>query len=76
MAPTKVQQVTAGETGAGQRLDNFLAKLLKDVPKTHIFRLIRKGEVRVNGKRAKPDQRSEHPEDPTDREPAAYVEQE
>jgi 23S rRNA pseudouridine955/2504/2580 synthase len=49
--------VTAGERGAGQRLDNFLARILKDVPKTHIFRVIRKGEVRVNGKRAKPDTR-------------------
>jgi 23S rRNA pseudouridine955/2504/2580 synthase len=56
-APAKVQQVEAGERGAGQRLDNFLARLLKDVPKTHIFRVIRKGEVRVNGKRAKPEQR-------------------
>jgi 23S rRNA pseudouridine955/2504/2580 synthase len=55
--PLKVQQVEAGERGAGQRLDNFLARLLKDVPKTHIFRLIRKGEVRVNGKRAKPEAR-------------------
>jgi 23S rRNA pseudouridine955/2504/2580 synthase len=56
-ATAKVQQLEAGERGAGQRLDNFLARILKDVPKTHIFRLIRKGEVRVNGKRAKPDQR-------------------
>jgi 23S rRNA pseudouridine955/2504/2580 synthase len=56
-AAVKVQQVEAGERGAGQRLDNFLARFLKDVPKTHIFRVIRKGEVRVNGKRAKPEQR-------------------
>ena len=56
-APAKVQQIEAGERGAGQRLDNFLGRILKDVPKTHIFRVIRKGEVRVNGKRAKPDQR-------------------
>jgi 23S rRNA pseudouridine955/2504/2580 synthase len=56
-APARVQQVEVGERGAGQRLDNFLARILKDVPKTHIFRVIRKGEVRVNGKRAKPDQR-------------------
>ena len=55
--PAKVQQVTVGERGDGQRLDNFLGRILKDVPKTHIFRVIRKGEVRVNGKRAKPDQR-------------------
>lgn len=37
---------------AGQRLDNFLIGFLKGVPKTHIYRLIRKGEVRVNKKRA------------------------
>jgi 23S rRNA pseudouridine955/2504/2580 synthase len=53
----KVQQLEVGERGGGQRLDNFLGRILKDVPKTHIFRVIRKGEVRVNGKRAKPDQR-------------------
>ena len=56
-APAKVQQLEVGERGEGQRLDNFLGRILKDVPKTHIFRVIRKGEVRVNGKRAKPDQR-------------------
>jgi 23S rRNA pseudouridine955/2504/2580 synthase len=56
-APAKVQQVEVGERGDGQRLDNFLGRILKDVPRTHIFRVIRKGEVRVNGKRAKPDQR-------------------
>src|SRR5688572_7226513 len=55
--PAKVQQVEVGERGEGQRLDNFLGRILKDVPRTHIFRVIRKGEVRVNGKRAKPDQR-------------------
>jgi len=56
-APAKVQQVEVGERGAGQRLDNFLARILKDVPKSHIFRVIRKGEVRINGKRAKPEAR-------------------
>jgi 23S rRNA pseudouridine955/2504/2580 synthase len=55
--PHKVRQVEAGEAGAGQRLDNFLARELREVPKSHIFRVIRKGEVRVNGKRAKPEQR-------------------
>ena len=53
----KVRQVEVDERGVGQRLDNFLARILADVPKTHIFRVIRKGEVRVNGKRAKPDTR-------------------
>jgi len=55
--PAKVQQVDVGERGDGQRLDNFLARFLSDVPRSHIFRVIRKGEVRVNGKRAKPELR-------------------
>jgi len=38
-----------------QRLDNFLIKILKNVPKTRIYRIIRKGEVRVNKKRCRPD---------------------
>jgi 23S rRNA pseudouridine955/2504/2580 synthase len=42
---------------AGQRLDNFLIRLLKGVPKSRIYRLLRKGEVRVNKGRAKPDMR-------------------
>jgi 23S rRNA pseudouridine955/2504/2580 synthase len=41
----------------GQRLDNFLIARLKGVPKSRIYRLIRKGEVRVNKKRCKPDDR-------------------
>jgi 23S rRNA pseudouridine955/2504/2580 synthase len=41
----------------GQRLDNFLFGLLKGVPKTHVYRLLRTGQVRVNGKRAKADTR-------------------
>ena len=42
---------------AGQRLDNFLIRLLKGVPKSRIYRLLRKGEVRVNKGRVKPDTR-------------------
>lgn len=41
----------------GQRLDNYLLRLLKGVPKSHIYRIIRGGEVRVNSKRAKVSQR-------------------
>ncbi|MGH8496036.1 MAG: RluA family pseudouridine synthase [Gammaproteobacteria bacterium] len=41
----------------GQRLDNFLLRVLKGVPKSRVYRLLRKGEVRVNGGRAKPDRR-------------------
>ncbi|WP_416885257.1 RluA family pseudouridine synthase [Marinospirillum sp.] len=42
---------------AGQRLDNFLLARLKGVPKTLVYRIIRKGEVRVNKKRAKAETR-------------------
>lgn len=41
----------------GQRLDNYLLSRLKGVPKTHVYKLIRKGEVRVNKKRAQADDR-------------------
>ncbi len=41
----------------GQRLDNFLIKHLKGVPKSHLYRLIRGGEIRINKKRCKPDTR-------------------
>lgn len=46
---------TIDEFSAGQRLDNYLLKHLKGVPKSHIYRVIRKGEVRVNKGRKKPD---------------------
>jgi 23S rRNA pseudouridine955/2504/2580 synthase len=52
-----VTHVEVTEDDAGTRLDNFLVRQFKDVPRTHVFRLLRKGEVRVNKKRAKPDQR-------------------
>jgi 23S rRNA pseudouridine955/2504/2580 synthase len=52
-----VQTLEVGAERDGQRLDNCLATLLKGVPKGHIYRLLRTGQVRVNGKRAKPDTR-------------------
>ncbi len=55
--PGGVRYVEAGDGDAGQRLDNFLVRVLKGVPRTHVYRLLRKGEVRVNSKRARPDQR-------------------
>ena len=55
----KVRLLTAGEDDAGQRLDNFLFRTLKGVPKSHVYRLLRTGQVRVNKKRAKPDYRLE-----------------
>jgi 23S rRNA pseudouridine955/2504/2580 synthase len=55
----KVRRLTAGEEDAGQRLDNFLFRTLKGVPKSHVYRLLRTGQVRVNKKRVKPDYRLE-----------------
>ena len=52
-----VQRVNVDEGSAGQRLDNFLLRLLKGVPKTHVYRVIRSGEVRVNSGRAGADTR-------------------
>lgn len=46
--------VTAGAADHGQRIDNFLLKHLKGVPRTRIYRALRKGEVRVNGSRTRP----------------------
>jgi 23S rRNA pseudouridine955/2504/2580 synthase len=52
-----VRRVNVDEGSAGQRLDNFLLRLLKGVPKTHVYRVIRSGEVRVNAGRASADTR-------------------
>ena len=54
-----VLRITVDEGGQGQRLDNFLIRLLKGVPKTHVYRVIRSGEVRVNKGRAAADTRLE-----------------
>ncbi|MDF2177648.1 23S rRNA pseudouridine(955/2504/2580) synthase RluC [Aliiglaciecola sp. CAU 1673] len=53
--PTKVQLVQVDPELEGQRIDNFLRTFLKGVPKSLIYRVLRKGEVRVNKKRVKPD---------------------
>ncbi len=61
-APTpapSVKTLTVDEDSAGQRLDNFLMRHLKGVPKTHVYRIIRSGEVRVNKGRASAEQRVE-----------------
>ncbi|MDB1124414.1 23S rRNA pseudouridine(955/2504/2580) synthase RluC [Vibrio algarum] len=50
---TKVQYVDIDTDMAGQRIDNFMRNQLKNVPKSLIYRIIRKGEVRVNKKRIK-----------------------
>ena len=56
-APHGVRQVVVGPERDGQRIDNALVTMLKGVPKSMIYRLLRTGQVRVNGKRAKPDTR-------------------
>ena len=56
-APTKVQLLEITEHHDGQRLDNFLLTRLKGVPRSLIYRIVRKGEVRVNKGRIKPDYR-------------------
>ncbi|OZB45191.1 MAG: RNA pseudouridine synthase [Polynucleobacter sp. 39-45-136] len=48
---------TIGPEEAGQRLDNYLLRWAKGVPKSHVYRIIRSGEVRVNKKRAEPTTR-------------------
>ena len=56
-AAPAIRHVRIEEDSAGQRLDNFLVKLLKGVPKTHVYRVIRSGEVRVNKGRVGADTR-------------------
>ncbi len=55
--PPAAQHIRVDEESAGQRLDNFLMRVLKGVPKTHVYRVIRSGEVRVNKGRAAADTR-------------------
>ncbi len=51
---TPVQKVTVDAQSDGQRIDNFLIKQLKSLNRNQVYQLLRKGEVRVNGARAKP----------------------
>jgi 23S rRNA pseudouridine955/2504/2580 synthase len=52
---SSVQLITIADAQAGQRLDNFLLKTLKNLPRSRLYRIVRKGEVRVNKKRIKPE---------------------
>lgn len=52
-----VRFLTVDERGDGQRLDNYILRECPGVPKTRLYRAMRKGEIRVNKGRAKPDQR-------------------
>ncbi|MBA3593521.1 MAG: RluA family pseudouridine synthase [Polaromonas sp.] len=58
-AAVQASFVTVDEDSAGQRLDNFLIRQLKGVPKTHVYRIIRSGEVRINKGRVQADTRIE-----------------
>ena len=51
---SEVKKIIIDENVAGQRLDNFLLNQLKGVPKSKIYSIIRKGEIRINSKRKKP----------------------
>lgn len=57
LGKNSVTRHKVGEEAGGQRIDNYLTRLLKGVPKSHVYRILRSGEVRVNGGRAKPDYR-------------------
>ena len=56
-AAAEVRFLTVDEDSAGQRLDNYLFRHLKGVPKTHVYRIIRSGEVRLNKGRAQAESR-------------------
>lgn len=51
VSKNSVTQACIDENGHDQRLDNYLLKICKGVPKSHLYRIVRSGEVRVNGKR-------------------------
>ena len=53
----RAKWLVVGEESEAQRIDNFLLRHLKGVPKSHVYRVLRSGEVRVNSGRVKPDYR-------------------
>jgi len=57
LSKDSVNWLVVGEEAGGQRVDNFLLKVLKGVPKSHVYRILRSGEVRVNRHRVGPDAR-------------------
>jgi 23S rRNA pseudouridine955/2504/2580 synthase len=57
LSKDSVAWLTVGDEAEGQRIDNFLLRTLKGVPKSHIYRILRSGEVRVNKGRVRPDAR-------------------
>ncbi len=57
LSKARATTLEVGEESDAQRLDNFLLRRLKGVPKSHVYRVVRSGEVRVNSGRVKPDYR-------------------
>jgi len=53
----KVQWIDVTQDEAGQRIDNYLVARLKGVPKSHVYRILRSGEVRINSKRVEASQK-------------------
>ena len=57
LSKARATTLEVGEESEAQRLDNFLLRRLKGVPNSHVYRVVRSGEVRVNSGRVKPDYR-------------------
>ena len=57
LSKPQVTWLEVGEEGDAQRIDNYLLRRLKGVPKSHVYRVLRSGEVRVNSGRVKPEYR-------------------
>jgi 23S rRNA pseudouridine955/2504/2580 synthase len=57
LSKPQVTWLEVGEDGDAQRIDNFLLRRLKGVPKSHVYRVLRSGEVRVNSGRVRPEYR-------------------
>jgi 23S rRNA pseudouridine955/2504/2580 synthase len=57
LSKAPVARHVIGEEADGQRIDNFLLRICKGVPKSHVYRILRSGQVRVNSKRIGPDYR-------------------
>jgi len=57
LSKARATLLEVGEESVGQRIDNFLIRTLKGVPKSHVYRILRSGEVRVNSGRVKQDYR-------------------
>ena len=58
-APGSARNVLVSEDRAGQRLDNYLLNLLKGAPRSLVYKLVRSGQVRINGGRVRADRKLE-----------------